>query len=544
MAVSANETEVKYEAAAAAELPPLDSLPQVAATDSAEELLVAVYYDTDDLRLLRAGITLRRRSGGHDAGWHLKLPAGAHTREEIRLPSGGASDGAARGASKGAVRGAGQGTSRGQRVPRELANLVRARSRGAPLVPVATVSTRRLAISLLDPAGQLLAEVADDHVTASRPQDPSSQEHWREVEVELAGGDGDLLVAADELLRRSGLTQSARSAKLERVLSSQLPPAADVPRPTATGPARHAIASYLAQQAEELAVLDPLVRRLRPDSVHKMRIATRRLRSTLRSFGAIIRLADTEHVAAELQWLGDVLGRARDAEVLAAHLHGRLTQYAQLEQYEQPEHAGGAELLGPVAARIDAHFERASAAARTSVQKALDSKRYLALLADLDALVADPPPGPDSDAVAGPALAAAVRHTYRATHRRMRRALATPPGRDRDTALHQARKAAKRARYAAEATAGVAGPDARQFARRMQQVQSVLGDHQDSVIARQLERRLGVEAHLAGENAFSYGLLYERDACEAGLLQDRAAAIWHKASRPRYRRWLWADGKG
>src|SRR3984885_14946728 len=238
MAVSVNETEVKYEASADAELPPLDGLPGVAAAQSVAEHLVAVYYDTADLRLLRAGITLRRRSGGHDAGWHLKLPAGAHTREEIRLPMAGG------------------------RVPRELASLVRARTRSAQLVPVATVSTRRQAISLLDSAGQLLAEVADDRVTASRPQNLAPADTWREVEVELAGGEGDLLVAADEVLRGSGVTQSARSAKLERVLSSQLPPAPDVPRPTATGPAREAIGSYLAEQAEQLAQLDPLVRRL------------------------------------------------------------------------------------------------------------------------------------------------------------------------------------------------------------------------------------------------------------------------------------------
>ncbi len=508
MAVSAHETEVKYEAGADTELPALDGLPQVAATASAEQLLVARYYDTEDLRLLRAGITLRRRTGGEDAGWHLKLPAGAHTREEIRLPL----DSPGRASS---------------RVPRELTDLVRARSRGARLVPVASVSTRREAISLLDSSGRLLAEVADDHVTASRQQDPSSQESWREVEVELAGGQGDLLIAADDLLLRSGLTQSARSAKLERILSAQLPVLAK-PRSAAHGPAHQVITSYLAEQAEELAVLDPLVRRQRPDSVHKMRIATRRLRSTLGTFAAVIRPVDAEHVAAELQWLGDVLGRARDTEVLAAHLHEHLAD------------TEAAELLGPVVARIDAHFGREGVAAKAAVQRALNSERYLVLLGDLDALIADPPLGPDGDA-AGPALAAPVRKAYRATRRRMRRALATPPGHDRDSALHQARKAAKRARYAAEAMAAVAGPDTRRFAGQMQSVQSVLGDHQDTVIARQLERRLGVEAHMAGENAFSYGLLYERDACDARLLQDRAAAIWHQASRPKYRRWLWAD---
>jgi CHAD domain-containing protein len=104
--------------------------------------------------------------------------------------------------------------------------------------------------------------------------------------------------------------------------------------------------------------------------------------------------------------------------------------------------------------------------------------------------------------------------------------------------LHQARKAAKRTRYGAEAAVKVAGRDAGRFAEQMKRVQTVLGDHQDTVIARQLERRLGVTAHLAGENAFSYGLFYERDACDARILQDLAAETWRRASRRRYRRWL------
>ncbi len=517
MAVSVNETEAKYEAEPDTVLPALDTLPQVAAIARApEQLLVAVYYDTPDLRLLRAGITMRRRTGGEDAGWHLKLPVGGRTREEIRLPLDGADQGAARGDRQGAAR---------QRVPRELADLVRARTRGAALVPVASVTTRRQLTSLLDPAGQVLAEVADDRVSAHREHDPSAATSWREVEVELASGDSDVLTAVDAVLRQHGLTASGRSAKLERVLSSQLPPARQE-RLTAAAPAHRVIASYLAAQAEELAALDPMVRRFRPDSVHKMRVATRRLRSALRTFGAVIRDADTEHVAAELQWLGDVLGRARDTEVLAAHLRA------------QREQTDAALLLGPVAARIDRHFARAGATAGTAVLKALNSRRYSRLLTDLEALIADPPLGPDGDAAAGAALTAAVSRSYRTTRRRMRRALAAPPGQDRDAAFHQARKAAKRARYAAEAAALVAGKDASRLAGQMKRLQTVLGDHQDTVIARQLERRLGVAAHLAGENAFSYGLFYERDACDARLLQDLAAQVWRTASRPRYRHWL------
>src|SRR6266480_7687552 len=89
MAVNVNETEAKYDAPAGAALPRMDGLPQVTGTSRpAGEQLEAEYYDTGDLRLIRAGVTLRRRRGGHDAGWHLKLPVGADTRREIRLPLG------------------------------------------------------------------------------------------------------------------------------------------------------------------------------------------------------------------------------------------------------------------------------------------------------------------------------------------------------------------------------------------------------------------------------------------------------------------------
>ncbi len=377
MSVSVNETEAKYEAGPDTVLPPLDTVPQVAVTaNPPEELLVAVYYDTSDLRLLRAGITLRRRTGGEDAGWHLKLPVSGRTREEVRLPldAGSTPD----------------------EVPRELAELVRARSRDAKLVPVATVSTRRQTVNLLDAAGQVLAEVADDRVVAERRQGSAARDSWREVEVELAGGDSDLLAAVDAVLRRHGLHPSARSAKLERVLASDLPAERQSASPTAAGPAHQAVTSYLAAQAEDMAALDPLVRRFRPDSVHKMRIATRRLRSTLRSFRSVIRPDQTEHIAAELKWLGDTLGQARDAEVLARRMRTR------------QEETDAAELLGPVVARIESHFADADAEARAAVLLALESARYTALLAGLDVLIAEPPLAPAGEEPAGSAMAAAV----------------------------------------------------------------------------------------------------------------------------------------
>ncbi|MBO0776810.1 MAG: CHAD domain-containing protein, partial [Actinobacteria bacterium] len=111
-------------------------------------------------------------------------------------------------------------------------------------------------------------------------------------------------------------------------------------------------------------------------------------------------------------------------------------------------------------------------------------------------------------------------------------------GPGRDVALHRARKAARRARYAAEAAIPAAGRPARRFARQLKKIQSVLGNHQDTVIGRQADRELGISAHLAGENAFSYGLLYERDAQHGQRLQEQAWRAWQQASRRRYRRWL------
>ncbi len=120
----------------------------------------------------------------------------------------------------------------------------------------------------------------------------------------------------------------------------------------------------------------------------------------------------------------------------------------------------------------------------------------------------------------------------------MRRARRTPAGPARDVALHQARKSARRARYAAEAAALSVGKPARGFAKQMKKVQSALGEHQDSVLARQSARDLGIGAHLAGENAFTYGLLHERERHQAARLQRDARKTWKKASRQRHLTWM------
>jgi CHAD domain-containing protein len=505
MAPNANETEAKYDAPASVALPGLDELPQVAGTSGPdEEQLEAEYYDTGDLRLIKAGITLRRRRGGHDAGWHLKLPAGPDTRREIRLPLGRA----------------------GGRVPRELAELVRVHTRGERLQPIARVITRRQRLILLDESGASLAEVAEDDVSARTLGGPTTESRWHEVEVELTGGGRRLLKAADELLRRDGLRPAGRSAKLERALADRLPGPANEPSLTPSAPAGQVVLAYLRSQTGKLTSLDPMVRRDEPDSVHQMRVATRRLRSTLRSFGMIIDRSGAQRLGGELKWLGDVLGEARDAEVLAERMGANLRRMP------------AEQVVGPVQARVQGHFAPARATARDAVLAALDSQRYFSLLDELDRLLAEPPLTRRAAMPAADALPAAVRRGYRQARRRMRRARRAAVGEPRDMALHQARKAAKRARYAGEAVTPAIGKRAARFTRQMKKLQSVLGEHQDTVIARPVERELGMSAHLAGENAFSYGLLYERDACDAERLQAQAQQAWKRASRSRYRRWV------
>ena len=293
-------------------------------------------------------------------------------------------------------------------------------------------------------------------------------------------------------------------------------------------PAGEVVLAYLSAKAARLSALDLPVRGDQPDAVHQMRVTVRRLRSALQAFPEIVSEPGTRHLRAELKWLGGVLGSARDTEVLAGHLHAGLA-------------ATPMELvLGPAQARITAHFAPIEASSRKAVLDALDSDRYQALRAELSLLLDDPPLNPEAEKPAGTVLPRAVGRAYRRTRRRMARADRAPAGRDRDVALHETRKAAKRARYAAEAVApalgGKGGKKARRFAKRMKRVQSVLGAHQDAVLARAAARDIGIQAHLAGENAFSFGLLQDRAHRQARACEKQAHQAWRRACRQS--RWL------
>ena len=514
MATAVREIERKYDpgAGGAAALDAVKAMTGTAGvaavSQQPEQLLDAVYYDTADLRLIRAGITLRQRTGGEDAGWHLKLPAGPDTRDEIRLPLAGSGGEPAVGTASGTDggRAATPGSRADGAVPAELVALVRARARGAALAPVVRIQTDRRVFRLVDGAGRILADIAADHVSAE-PTDRSAATSWDEIEAELVTGGPALLEAIDGRLRRAGARPAANATKLQRALADRLPAARVAREPSLTGhsPAGEVVLGYVRGQVAAIARYDPLVRRDEPDAVHQMRVATRRARSALQAFGGIIERDATRPLCAELRWLGAALGQARDTEVLLALLTADLAALPP------------ALVVGPVQARVTAHFTAELAQARQTALEALDGQRYLRLLDDLDALLADPPLTPSADREAGKVLAGPVRRA----ERRLQRALAAVPGaEDRDTAIHEARKATKRARYAAEAAVPALGGTARRQAAQAKELQQLLGNHHDSVVARTVLLELAQQARASGEDTFTYGLMHARQACQAATIEQ------------------------
>lgn len=289
---------------------------------------------------------------------------------------------------------------------------------------------------------------------------------------------------------------------------------------TAPGPdtAGGRVLAYVQAQAAALAASDPAVRRDRPDAVHQLRVATRRLRSAFRAYREVLDPTVTDPVADELKWLAAELGVDRDQEVLAERLTARIDAL--------PD----ALLLGPVRGRLRIWTVAGRTGSRRRTEDVLDGARYPALLDALDALLTAPPLLPAADRPAAQVLPAAVLRAHRRLAARIGHALALPPGEPRDLAMHDARKAAKRVRYAAEAAAPALGPPATLCAQRTKAVQTVLGDHQDSVTARRALRTLAIQAQAAGEPSFTWGLLYGQEAAQAAERERELPKVWAKAS--------------
>ncbi|ACP33333.1 CYTH and CHAD domain-containing protein [Corynebacterium aurimucosum] len=538
------EIEAKFAVDEATPMPDLTQLDEVSrVAETHHHSLSAIYYDTEDLRLTHAKITLRRRTGGNDDGWHIKIP-GAEGRTEIRAELGEPIDGK-------------------YEVPDELLHQVRSVVRNQLLEPIAQVDNNRTELLLVDADEQPVAEFCDDHVTAFSFLPGGSQSTWREWEVELAGdlpgskAGNKLLRHATSLLIGSGARVSSSPSKLKSALGDsinnvELPPALAASNVEPGSPAA-AVVEALKANRDKLVEFDPRVRRDEWDSVHQMRVATRELRSHLQTFHGIVVGPEIERIESDLKELAAMLGVARDAEVVE-------------ERWQNLLASEDSDVLDEATREHIAHdMGRAYRRAHRRVIAALDSDQYLALLDALDAFLSNPPVAgeetaagadgtseddiaEDSAVVASESAEPAEDHeaaqdyepkhakpdegdeprdldTVMALHlkqaydklvKRHKKAVSNWDNteltlHEREEYFHDMRKAAKKLRYAAEAAGSATNLKTKNLYKACKQMQSVLGDFQDSVTSRDKLLELAETARRRGEDTFGYGLLYQRE---------------------------------
>jgi CHAD domain-containing protein len=455
----------------------------------------ATYYDTADHRLTRAGASLRFRD---DDGWTVKLAGTADValvRSELHV-DGGPGD-----------------------PPDAATDLVAALARRSPLQLVAHVDTVRRRFWLRGDDGDVVAEISDDDVSA---RSDGTTKNFRELEVEFVESASTKLVeAVAKHLREAGAGEPQHLSKIARALG---PRALDAPDLVPPGELDFAstptdvLRAALSRSTARLLAHDPGVRLGGDDEdIHQARVATRRMRSDLRTFRRALDAGWDESLRADLEWLGDLLGGVRDADVLLARLEARI------EDLPDTDHAAGHRLLDVLRA------ERA--AARDELLAGMRSDRYLDLVDRLLAAARAVPvsvDGADFELELGDLVAKPWKKLRRAVHD-----LDDDPP---DPALHAVRIRAKRTRYAAEAVAPALGQAPKRFASAVADLQDLLGEHQDAVVAGRWLR----EHVPAGDGgaAFVAGQLVLVEADAADRSREEWPAAWAAAKRPKLRRWM------
>lgn len=489
------ERELKLAATADFRMPSIYGLVGPIVRQSPPERTETTYYDTPDLRLARWGTSLRHRPG---EGWTVKLPperdAPFLVRPEIVFEGEGESP------------------------PAAAVELVRALVRTAELRKSVHMTTIRRRTEMHDAAGRLIAGVVDDAVTIANGTGPAA---FRELEVEI--GDEmtpDLLDALVERLRQAGAGMPEQTAKYVRALAPATPLLPEIeiadlgPESTAADAVRRAIALSVIRLIRH----DPVVRLdVDPEGVHQMRVATRRLRSDLRTFRPLLDPDWASSLRRELRRLARLLGDVRDGDVLLAKLRRSAAELGVSE--------GAAPALEMLRSKRDA--------AHADLLEAMQDERYAELLDRLVAAANEPALGPGASEPAIETLPELVRHPWRRLVKKARR-LGDQPA---DELLHELRIRAKRARYASEAAAPVLGKPARGFAQAAARLQEVLGDLNDAVVAAAWLEGWSQESgdRTAAEAAAA---LAGAESVAAERLRGQWRAAWEQLADPKLSSWM------
>ncbi|MEO8283390.1 MAG: CYTH and CHAD domain-containing protein [Pseudarthrobacter sp.] len=523
------EVEKKYDVGADAEVPDLTEVPGVARVGVPHvDHLEAVYFDTEDSALAARGITLRRRTGGSDAGWHAKLPPG----------DGAGAESAGAGSSSEPRRRRELRAPLGQPgvVPDSLLAYLLVYLRGDDPLPVVRLETQRTTYPLYGDDGVHLADLADDRVSAQVLKSSGAQDEaggpqqWREWELELVHGGPDLFPAAEDTLTAAGARPAEHGSKLAKALqgadgatASEADVAAAVTPPHKKGPgkkgpASELLAAYLDAQIREILTHDPEVRLEHPEAVHDLRSATRRARSALAAYRRLYSAVAVRRLRDELKWLGSALGAPRDADVMLDRLRGHAA--------ELPE----GEATAAVKNRLEEELGNRLDTSYRKLQKALLSERYFRLLDDLEAFSVRPPVRREGAAPARKTAGKVVGKAAKRLRRAAKAAKRSRRGAQHETALHDVRKDAKRLRHVAESAGPVYGKPASRIVTAAHRQQSILGDFHDSVVARDLLATLAAAPDLPEAVASAFLTLHTR---QVQLAAEAEAKYWKARKKSR-----------
>ena len=496
------EREVKLDVWPGFVLPELVGVADgIAAVPPVTSHLVATYHDTADLRLARAGISLRHREGD-GTGWTLKLPAD--------VPAGGGAVARTETTFAGSS----------EEVPDEVRRRLLAWTRSALLVRVARLETKRRTVVLRDRPGSTCAEVVDDEVSAYERSHLAMR--FREVEVEVDQHAPEHLVeAVVARLQEAGARPGAHRSKVARVLGPRAsePGDLDLPALGEDPTAAEVLQAGIARSVRLIVRHDAVVRAgVDPEGVHQARVGTRRLRSDLRAYGSLLLPAWATSLRDELSWLADALGAVRDGDVLLERLERRVSSLPAGDRAE------GEVLVRRLRTERDEAHRR--------LLDVLDDHRYLDLL---DRLV---------DAIHHPAVVDRAATPARKVlpglaaepWKRLRKAVEALGPDPADEQLHAVRIRAKRARYAAEVAAIAAGNPARRFAKAVAGLQEVLGGLQDAAVSEAWLRSAATD--LPAGPAATALVLADEERDEVERLRHAWSAAWASVSDKDLRRWL------
>ena len=493
------ERELKLAATASFRMPSVYGLVGPTVRQAPPERNDTTYYDTEDLRLARWGASIRHRPG---EGWTVKLPAERDApflvRPEIVFDGEGGTP------------------------PPAAAELVRGFVRNAELHESVRMTTIRRRTGLHDADGTLLAGVVDDSVSVLNGEGarPAS---FRELEVEIGEETTPtLLDALVERLRQAGAVVPEQRAKYVRALDrdSALTPEIAVAEIGEDATAGDVVRRAIATSVIRLIRHDPVVRLDEdPEGVHQMRVATRRLRSDLRTFRPLVNESWSSTLRDELGWLADLLGDVRDGDVLLERFRDRVGELPETEQF--------------AAEAVLSTLQDDRNIAQATLLESLRSQRYVELLDSLVAGAKEPSLSESAGAPAGEVVPELVRRPWHKLSKLVKKLDDSPS----DEKLHQVRIRTKRVRYAADAASAIVGKPAKEFAKAAEDLQDVLGELNDAVVA---ERWLGdwTDRDRSADEVRAATALAESERSESKRCREAWRATWDELSSAKLRDWM------